>query len=61
MAEVKVKLVEISETIISIQNQDATFYEHLVNLDERQLETYKAIQRDFEKMQNELLDLINGS
>ncbi len=58
MAEVKVKLVEISETVISIQNQDASLYEHLVTLDERKLEAYKAIQRDFEKMQNELLDLI---
>jgi hypothetical protein len=60
MAEVKVKLVEISETVISIQNQDATFYEHLVTLDEEKLEAYKTIQRDFQKMQNELLDLINS-
>ena len=59
MAKVQVKLVEISETVISIQNQNATFYEHLVNLDEQKLESYKAIQRDFQKMQNELLDLIN--
>jgi hypothetical protein len=59
MAEVQIKLVEISETIISIQNQDATFYEHLVTLDEHKLEAYKAIQRDFEKMQKELLDLVN--
>lgn len=59
MAEVKVKLVEISETIISIQNEDATFYEHLVTLDEHRLESYKTIQRDFQQMQNELQDLIN--
>jgi hypothetical protein len=59
MAEVQVKLVEISETIISIQNQDASLYEHLVILDEGKLEAYKAIQRDFEKMQNELLELVD--
>jgi hypothetical protein len=58
-AEVKVKLVEISEVVISIQNQDATVYEHLVTLDERKLEAYQAIQRDFAKMQNELLELID--
>jgi hypothetical protein len=61
MEKVEVKLVEISETIISIQNQDATFYEHLVVLDKQKLETYRSIQRDFQQMQNELQDLINPS
>lgn len=59
MAEKKqVKLVEITEQIISIQNDDATLSDHLVKIDARKLEHYKQIQRDFQRMQNELLDLI---
>jgi hypothetical protein len=57
--EIKVKLVEISETVVSIQTSDATLFDHLVKLDERKLEHYRQIQRDFARMQNELLDLID--
>ena len=55
----KVKLVEITEQIISIQNADATLYEHLIEIDAAKLERFKQIQNDFLKMQNELSDLIN--
>lgn len=62
MAEkIEVKLVEISEAIISIQNQDATLFDYLVQIDWEKLEHYRQIQRDFVRMQNELLDLIEQS
>ena len=57
--ENQVKLVEITEQIISIQNADATLYEYLVEIDKTKLERFKQIQSDFQKMQNELSDLIN--
>jgi hypothetical protein len=57
--EITVKIVEISEQILSIQNESATLFDHLVTIDEQKLEHYKQIQRDFQRMQNELLDLIN--
>ena len=56
--KVQVKLVEISERIISIQDINATFCEHLITIDASKLEHYKQIQRDFQRMQSELLDLI---
>lgn len=56
--EIEVKLVEISEQCLSIQNRDATLYDHLVKLDEGKLERYKQIQRDFMRMQNELQEMI---
>ena len=59
MAEkVQVKLAEISETVVSIQNQDATLFDHLIEIDEEKSERYRRLQRDFQRMQNELLDLI---
>jgi hypothetical protein len=59
MAEkIQVKLIEITEVSISIQNQDATLFDYLVEIDRAKLEHYKQIQRDFVRMQNELLDLI---
>ena len=62
MAEkIQVKLVEISETTVSIQNQDATLFDHLVQIDQEKLDHYKQIQRDFIRMQNELLGLIRNS
>jgi hypothetical protein len=62
MAEkIEVKLVEISEATISIQNQDATLFDHVVRIDQEKLDRYKQIQRDFVRMQNELFDLIRQS
>ncbi len=62
MAEkIQVKLVGISEATLSIQNQDATLFDHLVQIDAEKLEHYKQIQRDFARMQNELLHLIEQS
>ena len=59
--KIQVKLVEISESAISIQNQDATLFDHLVEIDQEKLDRYKQIQRDFIRMQNELNDLIKKS
>ena len=56
--EIEVKLAEISEQFLSIQNSDATLYDYLVKIDAAKLEEYRQIQRDFARMQNELLDLI---
>lgn len=56
--EIEVKLAEISEQCLSIQNRDATLYDHLVILDEGKLERFKQIQRDFMRMQNELQEMI---
>ena len=62
MAEkIQVKLVEISETTVSIRNQDATLFDHVVHMDQEKLDHYKQIQRDFIRMQNELLGLIQKS
>ena len=54
----QIKLVEITEPIFSIQNDEATLFDHLVSIDEMKLEHYKQIQRDFQRMQSELLELI---
>ena len=56
--KIQVKLVEVSELVISIQNQDATLFDHIIQIDQDKLAHYKQIQRDFARMQNELLDLI---
>ncbi len=55
---VEVKLAEISEQFISIQNPDATFYDHLVKMDAAKLEEFRRIQTEYARMQSELLDLI---
>lgn len=54
----QIKLVEITEPLISIQNDDATYFEHLVEIDAGKLAHYKQMQHDFQRMQNELLELI---
>ena len=56
--EVHAKLVEFSENIISLQHSDATYFDHLVKIDAEKLEQYRQIQREFQRMQNELQDLI---
>ena len=54
-----VKSVEITERIVSIQNEDAPF-DHLIEIDSEKSEEYKNIQRDFMRMQSELDKLINS-
>ena len=57
--EIQVKLVEVTEVVVSIQNQDATLFDYLVEIDKAKFERFKQIQSDFQKMQNELFALIN--
>ena len=56
--EIEIKLVELDEQIISIQNREATFFDHLVKFEKEKLEEFQKIQSDFMKMQNELRSLI---
>lgn len=56
--QIEVKLAEITEKCLSIQNRDATLSDYVIKLDEGKLERFKQIQRDFMRMQSELQELI---
>lgn len=57
---VEIKLAEISEPFISIQNEDATLFDYLLEIEPEEFENYKRIQSEFIKMQKKLQELIGS-